>query len=95
MDAPFVRVCEAGSEGGAYRRVVLPGAADPASERFAKLEAAVCEKFSTARGRSGEAIGVRRLVTLVRARDNLEIADQEDVALLGSGDELRVTFVEF
>lgn len=90
----FVRVCEAASQSGAFRRIAVPPvAADSATSRFAQLEAAVCEKFSTARGPSGKEMGERRLVSLVRIKDQTEIADDEDVALLSEGDELKATFV--
>lgn len=91
-----VRVREVGSDGargGAFRRVVLQdasGGGGPLS--FAEVERRVATKFSSSRGADGRELGLRRLVTLVRLKDDLELADDEDAALLAEGDELEVKF---
>merc|ERR1712216_158941 len=94
---PFaVRVREAQCERASFRRVVL---ADADAERsaklvltFAELETRVCSKFKSSRSSEGAEAGLRRLVALVRIRDSLEVADDEDASLLADGDELEATF---
>uniref|UniRef100_A0A7S4SQN1 Uncharacterized protein n=1 Tax=Alexandrium monilatum TaxID=311494 RepID=A0A7S4SQN1_9DINO len=102
-----LRVREAGSA-SFRRVVVgraAPEAADggPSAERegggdgckspsFTEVECSVCAKFRSVRGPDGSEVGSRRLVTLVRIGDCLEVADDEDVALLQDGDELEATF---
>merc|ERR1740121_276645 len=91
-----VRVREVGAaSGGAFRRVVLraKGADGEGAPSFAEVERRVADKFRSARGLDGQDLGPRRLVALVRLRDSLEIADDEDAALLEDGDELEAKFV--
>jgi len=97
-----VRVREVG--GTAFRRVVLRDAevehvaqqvkheVQGGPPSFAEVESRLCTKFRTARGPDGTEVGPRRLVTLVRLSDSLELGDDEDVALLHDGDELEATF---
>merc|ERR1712146_476183 len=90
---PFaVRVREAQSERATFRRVVLAEAVtegQPKAEMtFEEVERRVCAKFKSSRGSDGSEAGLRRLVALVRIKDSLEVADDEDVSLLVDGDEL-------
>mmetsp|Transcript_91971 Transcript_91971/g.297621 ORF Transcript_91971/g.297621 Transcript_91971/m.297621 type:complete len:246 (-) Transcript_91971:89-826(-) len=93
-----VRVREAGST--SFRRVVLRPVTDEGAQEggpagpptFAEVEARVCAKFRSARGPDGAEVGPRRLVTLVRLRDSLEVADDDDASLLQDGEELEATF---
>eukprot|EP00931_Biecheleriopsis_adriatica_P120083 TRINITY_DN95230_c0_g1_i1.p1 TRINITY_DN95230_c0_g1~~TRINITY_DN95230_c0_g1_i1.p1 ORF type:complete len:234 (-),score=68.60 TRINITY_DN95230_c0_g1_i1:85-786(-) len=91
-----VRVREAGVENSAFRRVLLR-AADGASAgppTFAQVESLVAAKFASSRRPDGSEVGLRRLVTLIRLSDNLQVADDEDVAELSEGDELEATFAK-
>merc|ERR1740129_701611 len=95
-----VRVREAGS--ASFRRVVLQAAESAGAEGgggapagppcFQEVEKRICTKFSSSRGQDGQEVGLRRLVTLVRIADSLEVADDEDAALLRDGDEMEATF---
>ncbi|CAE8674867.1 unnamed protein product [Polarella glacialis] len=91
-----VRVREASQPSSAFRKVVLrkegESGSDLASVAFKKVESSICSKFSSARGSDGIEVGLRRLVTLVRLSDNLQVGDDEDAAELVDGDELEATF---
>merc|ERR1712232_1438796 len=92
-----VRVREAQSERGAFRRVVLIEADAEMSTQapdltFQQVEERICAKFKSTRGSDGLEVGQRRLIALVRIKDSLEVADDEDAGLLQEGDELEATF---
>ena len=86
-----LRICEA-EELRSFRRVPLPGGV--AFTSFVELEAAVAQKFASKRRADGSEVGVRRLVSLIRLQDQLQIGDDDDVAELREGDELEATFAE-
>lgn len=88
-----VRVRESGSDRGTFRRVVLAEEqSGKSSVAFEEVERRICSKFQTSRKSDGSEVGARRLVTLVRLRDKLEVLDDEDATLLQEGDELEATF---
>lgn len=90
-----VRVREGEDVGQGFRRVVLRSADAKVSElNFDEVEKRISAKFKSTRGLDGEEIGLRRIVSLVRISDKLQIGDDEDVALFREGDELQATFAE-
>merc|ERR1711879_797439 len=85
-----LRVRDRDGERDTFRQVSVPLEGGQAT--FAQVEARVAAKFRSSRGADGVELGLRRLAALVRLTDRLEIADDEDVALLRDGDELEACF---
>lgn len=86
-----IRVREAGNDRGTFRRVVLAECSG-GQISFSELEKRIIDKFCSSRGVDGVELGKRRLVVLVRLKDQMEVADDEDAAQLVDGDELEATF---
>merc|ERR1712107_569845 len=83
-ESPFnVRVRVVGSAAG-YRLINFPGSSI-GQTTMADLDARICAKFPQAHSEGR----VHHVASLVRVRDQLELVDDGDVAMLSCGDELE------